>query len=262
MKTGRNCLTVLIASLLCAALCSAPVRAEDSGMPIRDFEPGNTAALYYGCGSPAALLVQGTSAEKNGEKRTISLLEGREDQEGSGEEEGPESGNTAWLFLLAAAAAAVCISAVFLQQKRKRDRNAHARRKRPASGGADSRGPIQPDPTWLGDKKEELYLCCRGGYQDGREFPLRDGVRIGRSEECDIRYPEKHPGISRIHVTVEEENGRVYLTDQSSTEVFLKKGSIGDRRADRIPKKERVEIFPGDVFYLAARENRFELMKK
>ncbi len=130
-----------------------------------------------------------------------------------------------------------------LLPKRKRDRQ--------------TRAPLLP-----GEKKKGLYLCCRGGYQDGREFPLRDSVRIGRAAGCGIRYPEKHPGISRIHVTVDKENGRIYLTDRSSTEVYLKKGSIGDSRAERIPKRARVEIFPGDVFYLAARENRFELVKK
>lgn len=129
--------------------------------------------------------------------------------------------------------------------------------------------PTQPwlDPSWkqptpLGD----LYLSCRGGYQDGREYPLKAEILIGRATDCDIRYPDDCPGISRHHAIVRcyEELGsiRVELTDTSSTETYLKKGSIGENKANQIPKNTPIELRPGDVFYIGARENRFELVQK
>lgn len=123
---------------------------------------------------------------------------------------------------------------------------------------------------WYGwnrvEQRERLYLLCRGGYQDGKEYPLKAEVNIGRAKNSDIKYPDDWPGISRHHAVIkvfdDSDGMRVELTDLSSTEVYLKKGSIGENKANKIPKQKPVRLRPGDVFYLGTKENRFELIRK
>ena len=124
-------------------------------------------------------------------------------------------------------------------------------------------------PWYGGDRvelSERLYLFCRGGYQDGKEYPLKAEVNIGRAKDSDIKYPDDWPGISRHHAVIKvfdnPDGMRVELTDLSSTDVYLKKGSIGESKANKIPKKKPIRLRPGDVFYLGTKENRFELIRK
>ena len=113
---------------------------------------------------------------------------------------------------------------------------------------------------------DELYVLCRGGYQDGKEYPLKAQVNIGRAEDNDIKYPDDWPGISRHHAVIKvfdnPDGVCVELTDLSSTEIYFKKGSIGENKANKIPKNKPIRLQPGDVFYLGAKENRFELIRK
>lgn len=121
------------------------------------------------------------------------------------------------------------------------------------------RGHNDPPPS-------RLYLSCRGGYQDGLVFPLQNVVTIGRAGGNDIRYPDDYPNVSRKHATValSYNGGRptVMLKDTSSCGTYLKRGSIGENSASRIQRDVPVELHPGDVFYLAEHENRFELIEK
>lgn len=111
----------------------------------------------------------------------------------------------------------------------------------------------------------KLYLICRSGYQEGRLIPLSDAVSIGRSDDNDIRYPPDYPGVSRTHarITLTNERGttKVWLEDKSTMGTFLNKA--GDEgKAFKIQPNTPIELHVGDVFYLAERENKYELIKK
>jgi len=120
--------------------------------------------------------------------------------------------------------------------------------------------PVGADPIFLIQKR--LYLSCRGGYLNGKKIPVQGTVRIGRAPDNDVRYPENTAGISRRHATVMLRDGRIFFTDSSSTESYLKKSSIGDNTAELVPKEMPIELRPGDVFYLGSKENRFELVEE
>ena len=114
-------------------------------------------------------------------------------------------------------------------------------------------------------EKAPLQLVCRGGYQDGRSFPLAYGttVTIGRDAGCVIRYPADYPGVSRHHASLQWETlggewstGPLVLTlrDTSST------GTLLERLDKVIPRGESVPVRAGDVFYIGERKNRFEIV--
>ena len=113
---------------------------------------------------------------------------------------------------------------------------------------------------------KRLYLACRGGYQEGRLYPLDGTVTIGRSRDNDIQYPADYPGVSRHHVTVSLKTDaggrRVWLEDKSSMGTYLKKASIGETKAFKLQTDMPVELHIGDAFYLAERENKYELIEK
>lgn len=116
-------------------------------------------------------------------------------------------------------------------------------------------GPVYP-------VKKRLYLSCRGGYLDGKKFPIQGTVRIGRAADNEIRYPEDTPGISRRHAVLTLRDGRIVFTDSSSTISYLKKSSLGDNNAEQVPKEMPIELSTGDVFYLGSKENRFEIVEE
>ena len=113
---------------------------------------------------------------------------------------------------------------------------------------------------------KRLYLACRGGYLEGKLYPLDGTVKIGRSSDNDIQYPADYPSVSRHHVTVSLKTDagdcKVWLEDKSSLGTYLKKASIGETKAFKLQADTPVELHVGDAFYLAERANKYELVEK
>lgn len=108
--------------------------------------------------------------------------------------------------------------------------------------------PVPPQPA-------RLILHCTGGYQDGRSYPIGEGpLKIGRTAECAIRYPDGTPGVSHLHAVLFWRNGVLMLQDTSSTDTYLK-------RTGKLVKDQPVPVNVGDVFYVGERKNRFEIMR-
>ena len=188
--------------------------------------------------------------------------------------------------VLCAVVGAGVITVILVRQSRDKRNNDAEKREKSVLDDLNDPNMVStlPDPRqWDGpaqvyrpsDSGLLLFLCCRGGYQDGKEYPLNpeigdnSGVKvvtIGRALDSDIKYPDNWPGISRHHVIVKIYRGsgksRVELTDVSSTETYMKKGSRGENKANPLPKNTPVELEPGDVFYLASPDNRFELVER
>lgn len=115
----------------------------------------------------------------------------------------------------------------------------------------DYAGPTMPiaEPS----RPKKLLLCGRGGYQDGRNYEIKDKITIGRSVDCTIPYPADYPGISRSHCTLIKRGDRMYLIDTSSTGTFL------ERTRSRLQPQSEVEVFVNDVFYLGEKKNMFRI---
>ena len=106
------------------------------------------------------------------------------------------------------------------------------------------------------NRGKSLCLVCRGGYQDGKVYRIGNKTVIGRNPDCNIQYPANYPSISRYHAILRMENGRLFLCDLSSTGTALKRlGSV-------LPKGSCVPVGVGDVFYLGAQRNRFEIIAR
>lgn len=118
-----------------------------------------------------------------------------------------------------------------------------------------------PAPAWEPDKPIEpaapkaLALVCHGGYQDGRVYPVKSRMRIGRREVNDIKYPDTYPGVSRDHAILTYEHGVLTLTDLSSRGTYLIRA--GEQRASKLANREPTVLHPGDKFYLAEKQNEF-----
>lgn len=112
--------------------------------------------------------------------------------------------------------------------------------------------PVAPPPPPPPPPVSVLYLCCEGGVQDGKRYPVSAAdMLIGRSHSCNICYPDGTKGVSRQHCRLFWKNGTLYLMDLGSTYgTFLRgRGQI----APNVP----VPVKAGDTFYLAEKRNAF-----
>ncbi len=103
----------------------------------------------------------------------------------------------------------------------------------------------------------QFWLAARGGYMNGRMYPIGpDGITIGREEGNTIQYPKEMPGVSRTHARLSIEKGRLLLTDcHSSNGTFIR--GIG-----RLQPQQSFEVSSGDVFYIGEKKNGFEIKSK
>ncbi len=127
------------------------------------------------------------------------------------------------------------------------------------NGNAGHTVPIKEQPG-----NGEYCLACRGGFLDGRRFPMRGSVGIGRNPDIQgvletIRYPEKYQGISRQHARVLMKNGAFYLVDtNSSYGTYLIKPGMPEPK--RLTPNQPVPLQPGDSFFLGGSNvNEFRL---
>ena len=149
----------------------------------------------------------------------------------------------------------------YLKKKKKKDAAPEQPAKdygetRPVTSLDSEETTLNYDPNWnSGDMG--LQLVCRGGYQDGRVYPItRDGVTIGRMMDNTIRYPENTPGVSRHHVRLYYDGGRLMLMDcGSSNGTFL-------QRTGRMSPMVPTPVRQGDIFYLGERINGFEIVSR
>lgn len=141
-----------------------------------------------------------------------------------------------------------------------------AKRRKPPIDPPDDRIPQPPAPPWndtvtiLDDETQletSLVLICHGGILDGRIYPIgQEGVTIGREPDNSIRYPGQTPGISRHHIRLYWQNGQLMLMDLNS-----KNGTFVNQEG-RIGPMHPIPMDTGDFFYLAGKQNGFEIACK
>lgn len=111
--------------------------------------------------------------------------------------------------------------------------------------------PIQQANTASG----RLYIHCVRGALSGKKYEanLTGGTLIGRDPQAAIMYPKGVKGISGKHCEIKVKGGKPVLIDRGSTYgTFL---ADGKKLEPNVP----YEIKNGMVFYLASKENKFEI---
>lgn len=95
-------------------------------------------------------------------------------------------------------------------------------------------------------------LVARGGYMDGRIYPLNGyEVTFGRAANCTIRFPENTKGVSRTHAKLYSRNGQLMLEDQNSS------NGTYVQRIGKLSPMVPVALVPGDIIYIGERSNAF-----
>ena len=101
----------------------------------------------------------------------------------------------------------------------------------------------------------QWQLRCLSGALNGRAFPINGTMRIGRSPQCEISFPENTPGVSGTHCEVSLEGDRVVLRDLNSTY-----GTYLDAN-DRLEAHRGYDLHMGDIFTLTQSGQSFRLEK-
>lgn len=100
-----------------------------------------------------------------------------------------------------------------------------------------------------------IAINCVRGALEGQKFEIGAGGKLlfGRDGQAQVKYPQNTKGISGRHCEIICNNGKVALVDKGSTYgTYLVDGR---KLEPNIP----YEIKNGTVFYLASRENKFEV---
>lgn len=88
-----------------------------------------------------------------------------------------------------------------------------------------------------------------------RRFAVGDVVKVGRGNDCQLRYPADTKGVSGMHCKLVVKDGKLFVVDFGSTYgTFLETG-------DRIPKDTYVQLSVGSQVYFGSKEQGFQISK-
>lgn len=104
--------------------------------------------------------------------------------------------------------------------------------------------PIPPQPNI-----QPLTLEGLQGIFAGMRFPVRDDLILGTDwNRCNVQFPQKSPGISRVHLKIWQEDGTAYAMDMGSSYGTW----LGDRKMTAglvYPLPPGATVFLGDSQY-------------
>lgn len=167
------------------------------------------------------------------------------EDEGDPEETGEKKSGLMWILIAAAVAAAAFLAYRSRTQGGK-----------PAALVPEQSEPVAIDETIPMDPGFAFVPMDSGNWQirgvsgcfTGKTFPLSGVVRMGRSSQCRILFPNGTPGISSNHCELTLENGSILLTDLgSSYGTFTGSG--------RLTPNTPCVLRPGETFTLAQGES-------
>ncbi len=111
----------------------------------------------------------------------------------------------------------------------------------------------QPQPQPSANKPRIQGIA---GFFNGKRFAFSDKISLGRNANNDLVYPIDSKGISGFHCELLYRNGRIYITDLSSTY------GTYVRRGEKLAANQPVELYYGDVFWLGSEYEKFQLVQK
>jgi len=87
------------------------------------------------------------------------------------------------------------------------------------------------------------------GCFSGQTFPVNGILRMGRSDQCQIRFPNGTPGISANHCQISLENGSIVLRDLGSTYgTFVKDSKLTPNVPCSLNPGDTVTLAEGETF--------------
>ncbi len=88
----------------------------------------------------------------------------------------------------------------------------------------------------------------------GKRYVINGTLRFGRAEDCNIRYPDKAPGISSHHCEICVAKGQVYIRDLNSSH-----GTFVD--GNRIASNQQVLLTEGSRVSLGGVKESFQIAR-
>lgn len=112
--------------------------------------------------------------------------------------------------------------------------------------GAGQVSSTMPAYGFSNQTNVSVNITCLSGPLKGRIYHVSlNGLMFGRDNDCNVRFPNESPGISRHHCCIRMEQGVPVLVDLNSTYgTFLGNGR-------QLPPNNPVRITQGSRFYLA-----------
>lgn len=202
---------------------------------------------YRGEAPGAAASPKETEKETEKETKRSRRDETEEEDEEEKEKAKPADSLPEWFLVGLGAALFAALAAALIRGRSKRKKS------------APSSPPVQPKREAEGPprvpQKRDCYICAVTGAFAGSRFPVEPRILIGRDRNvCHIVYPEQSPGISAVHCELFRSGGQLFLQDKgSSYGTFLAGG-------EKLEPGRPVVLKPGDTFYLASRENTFQVL--
>lgn len=101
-------------------------------------------------------------------------------------------------------------------------------------------------------EEKNVSLFCINGEYAGRSLDCEGAIILGRNPDvCNLIFADKSSGISGIHCILENKDGKIILTDKSSTYgTYLGNGV-------RLTPETPYIMNHSDEFYLGSRNNLF-----
>ena len=189
-----------------------------------------------------------------------------------------DGGASPWIYVAIVVLALIIAAGVLVTDRRRAAERTQAtaeepksperrtERQKPAKSGPDEPRPSEESPNESPNESSNEspnadsiesarpIIVGVGGVMDGNSIELTErGLRIGRDEECAVRYGPEAAGIGRRHGVLLLRDGAVALVDEGSSYGTFIQGS------GRVEAKTPVPLHDGDIFYLGDSKNAFRL---
>lgn len=143
------------------------------------------------------------------------------------------------------------VQVIQISEKAAAERAAYEVLQMPVGNVAFEGGETMP----VGNVARRVIVNCVRGALIGRSFELnqKGSLLIGRDASAGAMYPQNTRGISGRHCEVISSGGKIVIVDRGST--------YGTYLADgrKLEPNVPYDVKNGTVFYLASRENKFEI---
>lgn len=167
------------------------------------------------------------------------------EDEGEPEETGEKKSGLVWILIAAAVAAAAFL---IYRSRTQGGKPAALVPEQSEPAAIDETIPMDPGFDFVPMDSGNWQIRGVSGCFTGKTFPLSGVVRMGRSSQCRILFPNGTPGISSNHCELTLENGSILLTDLgSSYGTFTGSG--------KLTPNTPCFLKPGETFTLAQGES-------
>lgn len=123
-----------------------------------------------------------------------------------------------------------------------------------STGRTEYRPPVPQGNTSAFAPPKMPRITGLSGMYANKTFEISGNMIMGRSQaRCHLVYPQNTPGISNVHLELQNTGGKLYLMDKGSSYGTVVRGTI------KLEAGKPYALSDGEVFYLASPENSFRV---